>query len=248
MSPAASWFGCKRCLGIGRFTRQKQRLLPTGNRQKDVKPSKNHNLRPMKTLITVAFVFISVLLMAGPKNRLDSDEIFQFNEETLDAIEKKICEFNNRTQIPNTRSVILVANLLDDSIAYNDLQERVPLDTTYKGSYNPSNILNQNTRKIDIYRFVAMGSHRTNHILLLKGKDMTFINMHKPYDKVIKEVLRYFDRNKEVDNRLMPIYINLITWWYLRNHWADELGPWYDWFQERDSVSREYYKFQYPFK
>lgn len=52
-------------------------------------------------------------------------------------------------------------------------------------------------------------------------------------------MLHYFDRNKEVDNRLMPMYINLITWWYLRNHWADELGPWYDWFQERDSVSRE---------
>lgn len=76
----------------------------------------------MKTLITVAFVFISVLLMAGPKNRPDSDEIFQFNEVTLAAIEKKICEFNNRTQIPNARSVILVANLLDDSIAYSDFK------------------------------------------------------------------------------------------------------------------------------
>lgn len=41
----------------------------------------------MKTLVSVAFVFISGLLMAGPKNRPNSDEIFQFNEETLDAIE-----------------------------------------------------------------------------------------------------------------------------------------------------------------
>lgn len=51
-----------------------------------------NSLRPMKalimkTLVSVAFVFISGLLMAGPKNRPNSDEIFQFNEETLDAIE-----------------------------------------------------------------------------------------------------------------------------------------------------------------
>lgn len=199
----------------------------------------------MKTLVSVAFVFISGLLMAGPKNRPNSDEIFQFNEETLAAIEKKLCEFNNRSQDPNTRYLIRVANLLDDSIAYDDLQDSVPRDTTYKGFYNPSNLLNQNTRKIDIYRCVTLGSHRKNHILLLNGRDMTFINLNKPYDKVIKEVLRYFDKNKDVGNRLMPLYIDLITWWFLYNHWTDEIGPWYDWFHQQDSVSREYYRFQY---
>ena len=199
----------------------------------------------MKTLVSVAFVFISGQLMAGPKNRPNSDEIFQFNEETLAAIEKKLCEFNNWPPFPNTRSLILVANLLDDSIAYNDDQKRVPLDTTYKGSYNPSNLLNQNTRKIDIYRCVAFASHLTYHILLLNGRDMTFINLNKPYDKVIKEVLRYFDKNKDVDNRLMPLYVDLITRWFLHNHWEDDLGPWHDWFHQRDSVSREYYRFQY---
>lgn len=208
----------------------------------------------MKTLITVAFVFISVLLMAGPKNRPDSVEIFQFNEETLAAIEKKICEFDGFDDGPSfinpedVRVPMNIVNLLDDSIAYSDAQKRVPLDTAYKGSYNPSNLLNQNTRKVDIYRINSSRLPRHYHLLLLNGKDMTFINMYKPYHKVIKEVFRFFRKNKDIDRRLMPLFMNRVTMWFLCSHLSDELGPWYDWFQERDSVSREYYKFQYPFK
>ena len=41
------------------------------------------------------------------------------------------------------------------------------------------------------------------------------------------------------------VFISVLLW-FLCSHWSDELGPWYDWFQVRDSVSREYYKFQYP--
>lgn len=75
---------------------------------------------------------------------------------------------------------------------------------------------------------------------------MSFINMKQPYEDVIKAILNFFDRNENIDRRLMPMFIQRITWWYLRNHWGDERGEWYDWFNKQDLVSREYYPFQYP--
>ena len=74
---------------------------------------------------------------------------------------------------------------------------------------------------------------------------MTFINMKQSYEKVIKAILKFFEQNDDVDPRLMPLYIQRITGWYLRNHWRDERGDWCNWFNEADSVSSEYYKFQY---
>lgn len=200
----------------------------------------------MRTIVHTVLIVLSIALLTCRKV-YGQDEIFRFNEETLSAIVDKIDEFDHTTPFLNARSPVFVANLLSDSVAYSDIQKRVARDSTYKGSFNPSNILNQNTRKIDIYRVGAMNCPVTDHILLIKGKEMTFINMHKCYSEVIKEVMRYFEKNKDVDKRLMPLYIHRITLLFLRNHWGDELGPWYDWFHERDSISKEYYPFQYPY-
>jgi len=198
------------------------------------------------TLLMKISMIAMVIMLTSCEN--GQNRLFEFNEKTLTIVAEKLHEFENIEFSSYEDSVypILVANLLEDSIVYDDFQQSILRDTTYKGRFNPSNLLNQNKRKVDIYRILFSGiSNADNHILLINGVDMTFINMKQSYEKVIRAILRFFGQNDDIDPRLMPLYIQRITGWYLRNHWQDERGDWFDWFNEADSVSSEYYKFQY---
>lgn len=200
----------------------------------------------MKSILRTAFIVIWIILTAC---RDREDNLFEFTEKNLSVIENKLYEFESleKSSSEDIIAPIFIANLLDDSIAYNDAQNTVLRDSTYKGRFNPANILNQNKRKIDIYRILLSGdSGANNHILLITGHKMTFINTNNSYNDVVEAVLHFFEKNNEVDQRLMPLYIQKITWWYLRNHWKDERGEWHDWFNKKDSISMEYYQFQYP--
>ncbi len=198
------------------------------------------------TLLMKIGMIAMAIMLTSCKNK--QNRLFEFNEETLTIVAEKLHEFENIEPLSHEDSAypILVANLLEDNIVYNDFQQSILRDTTYEGRFNPSNLLNQNRRKVDVYRILFSGiSNADNHILLINGADMTFINMKQSYEKVIKAILRFFELNNDVDPRLMPLFIQLITGWYLRNHWQDECGEWFDWFNEADSVSAEYFKFQY---
>lgn len=174
-----------------------------------------------------------------------------FDENTLSVIDKKLYEYERLTPITEVEGAIypiLVASLLDNTFAYDDETEFKNYDTTYHGRFNPGKILKKNSRPWDIYRIVVRGSTGAyNHILLVNGEKMTFINMRQSYDKVMRELLAYFKHNKDVDERLFPLYNSLIIDWFMRNHMMrDQSGKWYDWFERKDPLSRDYLKFQYP--
>lgn len=62
------------------------------------------------------------------------------------------------------------------------------------------------------------------------------------YSKAIKEVISYFERNKDVDARLLPFCIQEITRLYVGNRRTnDDHGPWRRWWgDEADSLGRIY--------
>lgn len=148
----------------------------------------------------------------------------------FDCSRKKIIAdiIEKSTKIPMEANNIYIYSILDNS----DVTEEIA------------------SRDCDIFRIGSIppvsGSAAYVHMLLVNGEKMTFIDMSQSFEQVVKELLKYFKTNPNVDKRLLPLYTEKITYWFLRNHWRDERGEWYDWFNEQDSVSREYYKFQYP--
>lgn len=103
---------------------------------------------------------------------------------------------------------------------------------------------NHITKKIDLYSF-NIGNK--SYVAMINGNKCTFLDVaHQSYDKVLKCLLIYFKNNPNIDERLHPLYVQLITLQYIWNHRSyDERGPWYKWFTEdmTDPIVKEYGKY-----
>lgn len=58
------------------------------------------------------------------------------------------------------------------------------------------------------------------------------------YQRVLKEIVRYFDKHKDLDPRLLPLCVQKITEMYVSNRRTrDDHGPWRHWWdEEADSL------------
>jgi hypothetical protein len=134
---------------------------------------------------------------------------------------------------------------LEDSGSYSDYNMRIwnllTLDRI------PDSVAHV-SRKYDIYLIEMFGTRVTGTVMFTNGSEFEFVNPKKTdYEDYMMWVIDYFKRNPDIDKRLMPIYVQQITWEYLRWHAAiDESGQlWRSWFDEdpRDSIATEYRPF-----
>lgn len=128
----------------------------------------------MNTLKVVAIVPILILLAACGSSQ---DESFAFDQETLSVIDNKLHEFEGVEKQAQGEAIhpVLVANLLDGGIAYDDTRPADVRDSTCRERFIPSKLSGQGSRQTDIYRITfSYDSRAVNHILLIHRGEMTF--------------------------------------------------------------------------
>lgn len=98
-------------------------------------------------------------------------------------------------------------------------------------------ILNQKSNFVDVFEFHDASPHTYTHILLVVGDKYQIINMHRPYDKIIQELLNFFNQNPEIDDRLLPLFNLKIYEIFLQSTTKSQHGKWYNWWNQKDSLS-----------
>lgn len=83
-----------------------------------------------------------------------------------------------------------------------------------------------------------MNSWRGARQLLIYNKGEFTVLCDDDYPQMLKEIVRYFDKHKDLDPRLLPLCVQTITEMYVSNRRTrDDHGPWRHWWdEEADSL------------
>lgn len=54
---------------------------------------------------------------------------------------------------------------------------------------------------------------------------------HREYSAVLDDLQHYFSKYQDIDRRLLPLYNKVVLDTYISNTQADELGPWFEWYE-----------------
>lgn len=83
-------------------------------------------------------------------------------------------------------------------------------------------------------------------LLLTNGGKCEYLNQSRlsSYDELLHIIKNYFRRNPDIDERLLPIYINRASAVFLKDRaYFVQGGIWRSWFDNEDAVSKEYSKY-----
>lgn len=119
-----------------------------------------------------------------------------------------------------------------DTYTYGNLWIRSKLTGTLIDFDTKSN-------SIDIISFKDASPHTYRHILLVYNDKYHMINMNQSYSEIMKDLLSFFDNNPEIDDRVLLLFNKYIYKVFLSNTLEDEKGQWYDWWNQRDSLSKQ---------
>lgn len=97
----------------------------------------------------------------------------------------------------------------------------------------------EKTDVVDILEFQDASPHNYAHILLVAGEKSRIINMRRTYAEILQDLLDFFARNPEIDDRLLPLFSYKIYLTFLQSTTKPQLGKWYNWWHQRDSLSRQ---------
>lgn len=92
------------------------------------------------------------------------------------------------------------------------------------------------------FALYTINSWRGARQLLIYNKGEFAVLCDDDYPQMLKEIVRYFDKHKDLDLRLLPLCVQKITEIYVRNRLSrDDHGPWRHWrSKSADSLGRLY--------
>lgn len=104
---------------------------------------------------------------------------------------------------------------------------------------------NHISKKFDLYSFNRINNR--SYVAMINGDKCTFLDIKRQsYDEILQCLVKYFKKNPNIDTRLLPLYVQLVTLEYLWNKRSfGEYGPWRQWFDDdmTDPIVKEYSKY-----